>query len=703
MINEKKVIAVCTSRISDNQLHNFLEQLNEYLRPFDCCVMIFALNTDLYWIEERKSPESYVFDIIPYDKIECLILMDEKIKSDRVSRRLIERASEHSCPVIVIDGKYDGTISISFDYEKGFEQVVRHVIEGHHVRYPHFIAGARNNKFSDARIDIFKKVIEENGIAFNESMVSYGEFWSLPAREAAQKLIDSGNIPEAVICANDVMAINVCDVFIQAGVKVPEQVIVTGFDGIEEALMCSPPLSTAGCDSTDLAEAVGKCVAAILNGQTPRDSFVIPRIAPNASCGCEYVPTDYSIKVNGINNKFYRYQDDIRMLYDVSTNIQMSETAQQASASLKHYLMHDLCCIVDSKCFNTGKNFFNTEETGGKRSVLYDAYHEDTPCIKLDPGELVPDLERRLNTGYPLIFNALDFMSKPFGYICYSYLGYDINEYSRTSSITNTVSMGFGGFVTLNYQRFLREKITKELKVAAEMQKNMMPSDFELHDRFEINASMIPAKNVGGDFYDFFSIDRDHLALVMADVSGKGVPAALFMAVSKNILHDRTLLSGTPSEILHDVNRQICKDNKMGLFITVWLGILDLRSGILTYANAGHEYPAIKDADGKFTLVTDDNMPPVGTMDDLIYEDNTIDMGSGGYLFIYTDGVTDVKNTEGEHFGINRMLNLLDSTDGKSPKEIIICMNEGIDSFAKDTERFDDTTMMCLWYKGAGK
>ena len=700
MINGKNIIAVCTSRIYDHQHYSYLDQLNKRLQSSGCGLMMFALNSDLYWREDIDSPEAYVFDIIPFDRIDCLIIMDEKIKSRTVSERIISRAAEHSVPVIVVDGKYADTVEISFDYESGFESVVRHVIEDHSVKRPHFMAGQRNNKFSDARIAIFRKVLEENGIAFDDSMVSYGEFWSGPARTETQKLIDSGNIPEAMICANDIMAINVSDVFIKAGIKVPEQVIVTGFDGVDEALLITPQLTTAGCDSVELAEAVAGCVNGILKGEPARDVSVIPKLCPNASCGCEYIPSGSDEKMNDFNNRFYRYQDDIRMMYDITTKMQMSSSPEQAASFLQHYMMHDLCCVADRRCFENGRNYFSGNGMNDELNLFYDSYHPENCNTALDAGELVPDIETRINTGYPLVFNALDYMSKPFGYICYSYRTGDINFYARTSSITNTISMGLGGYVNMHYQKFLTDKMTQELRVAAQIQENMMPSGFVKRDRYRICASMIPAKNVGGDFYDYFQPDGDHLALIMADVSGKGVPAALFMATSKLVLHDRALLPGTPAEILRDVNRHICENNKMGLFITIWFGVLDLRTGIVTYATAGHEYPAVKLGNGNYELIRSDNQPPVGTAENMEYEDLTIDMSGGGSLFLYTDGVTDVKNEAGEHFGIEKTIELLNKTNGDSPEAVISGVSRGIDDFVGSTERFDDTTMLCVNFKG---
>ncbi|MBR5087910.1 MAG: SpoIIE family protein phosphatase [Ruminiclostridium sp.] len=702
MINGKKAIAICTSRIWDNQHHSFLEQLNKNLIPHDCRLLIYTINSDLYWEESDNVPECYVFDIIPYDRIDCLILMDEKIKSRKVSNRIISKAEEFSVPVIVVDGTYENTVNVSFDYEQGFESVVRHAIEHHGVKKPHFMAGIRNNKFSDARIDIFKKVLAENNMPFDDSMVSYGEFWAWPARNSTQKLIDDGNIPDAVICANDIMAINVADVFIKAGIGVPEQVIVTGFDGIEESLVSVPPISTAGCDSIELAESVGKAVMAIINGEHIADISVVPKLIPNTSCGCEYESPSSNPTLDTINSGFYRYQDDVRVFHNIAADIQQASSPEEAAEFMNNPLLHDLCCIMDKHCFDSGRNYFDGKETENIPCVFFDSYHTDKFVYPLEKDEFVPDLEKRFESGHPLIFNAIDLMGKPFGYLCFSFVGYEITDYVKTASVTNTISIGLGGYINMRYQKYLTEKVTAELKVAAQMQMNMLPMNHAHHVQYEISASMIPAKNVGGDFYDFFHIDNDHLGLIMADVSGKGVPAALFMAISKLIIHDRAMLPGTPAEILQDVNKHICENNKMDLFITMWFGILDLKTGIVTYANAGHEYPAVKLGDGKYELVGNngDNFPPVGVSDDMVYEDHTIDLSKGGSLFLYTDGVTDVKNFYGEHYGLERTLELLNTITGSSPADVIKGINDGISEFGGKTERFDDTTMMCVAFRG---
>ena len=244
------------------------------------------------------------------------------------------------------------------------------------------------------------------------------------------------------------------------------------------------------------------------------------------------------------------------------------------------------------------------------------------------------------------------------------------------------------------------EALSAELKVAAQIQSSMMPHDMACHELYEVSASMTPAKNVGGDYYDFFPMDDDHVAFTIADVSGKGVPAALTMTITKIVIHDRALVGGTPAEILFDANERICMNNKMERFITVWFGILDLKTGTITYASAGHEYPAVKRKNGKYELVVSENCPPVGTVTGIEYYDQTIDLSGGGSIFLYTDGVTDVKNSSGTRFGINHTLELLNNVTSFSAEETVEYIKNEIDTFVGDTDRFDDTTMMCIKYKG---
>ena len=248
-----------------------------------------------------------------------------------------------------------------------------------------------------------------------------------------------------------------------------------------------------------------------------------------------------------------------------------------------------------------------------------------------------------------------------------------------------------------------RERISTELTLATRIQAAFVPHTFPpFPDRpeFELYASMDPAKEVGGDFYDFFLINEDHLALVMADVSGKGVPAALFMMVSKIILQSCAMLGKSPAEILKKTNEAICSNNQEGMFVTVWLGILEISTGKLTAANAGHEYPVLKAADGSFALYKDRHGLVIGGMSGVRYRPYELQLTPGAKLFVYTDGVPEATNAQNELFGTDRMIAALNEDASAGPEDILKNVRRSVDDFVQEAEQFDDLTMLCLEYKG---
>ncbi|MBO7710558.1 MAG: serine/threonine-protein phosphatase [Lachnospiraceae bacterium] len=245
-------------------------------------------------------------------------------------------------------------------------------------------------------------------------------------------------------------------------------------------------------------------------------------------------------------------------------------------------------------------------------------------------------------------------------------------------------------------------RIDQELEFARAIQLSVLPRTFPAFpDRtdFDIYASMDPAKEVGGDFYDFFLVDDDHLALVIADVSGKGIPAALFMMTAKTLIKNLAQAGGDPSQILYGANMELCEGNDAELFVTVWLAIVELSTGKGVAANAGHEHPAIRRAGGSYELSVYRHSPPLGTMKGIRFTEHTFRMHPGDSLFVYTDGVAEATNLNNELFGTERMLETLNQNADAMPEELIRQMREGIDSFAGDAPQFDDITMLCFHYK----
>ena len=248
-----------------------------------------------------------------------------------------------------------------------------------------------------------------------------------------------------------------------------------------------------------------------------------------------------------------------------------------------------------------------------------------------------------------------------------------------------------------------KQRISTELALANKIQAYMLPNIFPAfpdRNEFNIYASMTPAKEVGGDFYDFFFIDHDRLAMVIADVSGKGIPAAMFMVMAKGIIETQCMSGKSPAEILANVNKIICAKNHEKMFVTVWLGILDLRSGELTASNAGHEYPVLKEPDSDFEVMNDKHGFVIGGFKRMKYENYIINMKPGSKLFVYTDGVTEATDADNRLFGVERTVLSLNKAKNASPQTLLETVDADVREFVGDAEQFDDLTMMCVEYYG---
>lgn len=279
-----------------------------------------------------------------------------------------------------------------------------------------------------------------------------------------------------------------------------------------------------------------------------------------------------------------------------------------------------------------------------------------------------------------------------------------INEISElASSISEMEDETLKYIDNLSAAIFEKQRMGTELRIASLIQEGSVPSVFPAFpDRaeFDLFASMETAKEVGGDFYDFFFVDDDHLALVMADVSGKGIPAALFMMVTKILINERAHVGGTPAEILGIVNERICEHNKAEMFVTVWLGILEISTGKLTFANAGHDDPALSVNGGDFTIEKRKHGLALGAMSGVAYKNNETVLNKGDKIFLYTDGVPEATDKHEKLFTAERMLNALNASKTALPEDIIKTVRQKVEEFTGDAPQFDDMTMLCLQYKG---
>ena len=251
-----------------------------------------------------------------------------------------------------------------------------------------------------------------------------------------------------------------------------------------------------------------------------------------------------------------------------------------------------------------------------------------------------------------------------------------------------------------------KERIGAELNVATQIQADMLPRIFPAfpeREEFDVYATMNPAKEVGGDFYDFFLVDDDHLAVVIADVSGKGVPAALFMVIAKTLIKNHAQNQEAPGTVFTQTNEQLCEGNDAGLFVTGWMGVLEISTGKFVYVNAGHNPPLLKRAGGTFEWLKSRPGFVLAGMEGVRYRENTLQLEPGDRLYLYTDGVTEATNSHEELFGDERLQNALNEYMDLPVEQFLPKIKECIDAFVGDADQFDDITMLALDYQSKGE
>lgn len=456
-----KIVAVCLAAIQDASNICFISELNEVLCGLGYRIFLYHMSTDMGWSNHARDSETLVFDLIDYSVVDAVVIMDEKIKSRSVTEHIIRGARAADVPVIVVDGQYDGCANVQFDYKAGFEEIVRHVMSVHHPRKLHIMAGSRGERFSEERIEVFGRILEEYGIVFDkERMVSYGNFWARPAIKATLRLIESGDMPEAIICANDVMAINVAAVLRKNGFRIPEDIIITGFDGIEEVHLTEPRITTSCCDFRALADAVSDLIQKEVR---EGDYYVLPQLMVSESCGCTYdSKIDILANLSQLNSRFYRYQDDNRMLTQIAEDMQGCRQIEEAPGMMGHRVMNHMCCFLNQWCTDDSINPITIHQDCFD-DEMYVLYNADAPKPfvpkKFARKDIIPNLDELLERRYPLIFMELDFMNVTFGYACFCYKSCDSTDYTKIPQIVAAVDMGIGGLLNKRYQNYLTRQI----------------------------------------------------------------------------------------------------------------------------------------------------------------------------------------------------------------------------------------------------
>ena len=299
-----------------------------------------------------------------------------------------------------------------------------------------------------------------------------------------------------------------------------------------------------------------------------------------------------------------------------------------------------------------------------------------------------------------MIVRNLDKVNQSLGRITAGHLNESVEveesaEFTKLSAEINTTVIALRGYIDAAENR-----MKEELKLAAAIQDAALPKNFNLPtNHLEVYALMTPARSVGGDFYDFFYVGMDQIALVIADVSGKGIPASLFMMRAKTAIKNTARNGLGPAKILENVNNMLCEGNDAEMFVTVWLGILDMKTGLMRCANAGHEYPALMRAGSGYELLKDKHGLVLAGYENVTMKEYEITLNPGDRLFVYTDGVPEAVDERNEQFGTGRMTEELTRRKDGSQEILLKGMLEAIRNFAGEAEQFDDITMLGITYR----
>ena len=275
----------------------------------------------------------------------------------------------------------------------------------------------------------------------------------------------------------------------------------------------------------------------------------------------------------------------------------------------------------------------------------------------------------------------------------------DVYTSSEFASLSDDINLTVD--VLKGYIDAAEKRMEQELMLAHNIQDSALPKNFTFsHTGFEIFAIMDPAREVGGDFYDFFFVDKDKMALVIADVSDKGVPASLFMMRSKTAIRGLAEAGVEPEEIFYRVNNELCEGNEINMFVTVWMGIIDLNTGDMRCLNAGHEYPAVRRKNGDYEILRDKHRLPLGAMKDMTYTGYDLHLDPGDCVYVYTDGVPDAINVNEEQYGIERMCEALNTYKEASMQGLLRAVKYDLDDYVGEADQFDDITMIGFRYNG---
>lgn len=420
---ENKIIAVCTTNLNDDKVIDSLGMIQKEAAMRDWKIVVICTTAVTSYQNPEVDADIQIFKDINYSRFDGIIMFSEYIKDDETLNYIAAQGKKIGIPVLSFERKIKDSIAVMVDYVTSFEKLVRHIIEEHRVTRVDFMSGIPDNEFSLERENVYKKVLRENGIEVDDNRIAYGYFWEDPCREASEKLL-AYDIPEAIICANDVMAITVCNMVREKGYRVPEDVIVTGFDGIPQAKWNEPRLTTCGADFRIMAQKMMSIISDYIRGEKVKEEYSIPyEYELGGSCGClnahHNVTPEMIFEYYNFNRRHSLYQMN---MYQMQAEMSRKDSAMQIAHVLHSYMPTNGYVFVDDNIpeFSLGSKK-NSDEKNNLVRVLVKKYENEIEIgtvISMD--DIVPNFEAELSISHPLVIMPIHSITRNMGYFAFS-------------------------------------------------------------------------------------------------------------------------------------------------------------------------------------------------------------------------------------------------------------------------------------------
>lgn len=455
MFNGRKIIGVCIPRVFDLNAFEYMEIFNAAALQLGYTLFVYQSNSDfgVYSLDRRNDiGERYIFDLIDYDILDGLVIFSELIKDKDIIQKTADKAHQRGIPVVALEYPLNGCINAKYDYGDSFERIVRHIIAEHGLTKVNFIAGIEGNNFSEERLDIYKKILAEQGIPYDPERVGYGQFWEMPTREVMEKfLADGKEPPEAIICSNDVMAMAACKVLAEHGYSVPRDVLISGFDGIQDERFHNPRLTTCRMNKVEMASLIVKAIDDQRSGRlVPEEISVSFELVLSQSCGCGNTEAVNAFTIlNEMSQRLNKYQYSNISMANRMAFISSSRKPEEVIESLsKDADFFDTCCCINTDAFapKSGKIDFEREEAFTDQMLMVFRGHYTDPSKEsavFNRSDIMPEFEKYINMDIPVIFSVIHYFDVPLGYLC-SNKPLDMAAYERIPQVAEVYGNGFG-------------------------------------------------------------------------------------------------------------------------------------------------------------------------------------------------------------------------------------------------------------------